>query len=112
MIVTIIISVIRDALATQIIVTQKIIAISELSTTQKENYREKYTTYKISKFYVNRINKGIITIKSIIIKFIKEQISISYYFKLAKKIFLFLIKYFKLPDQKIKKTIYKYYCNL
>ena len=47
------ISVVRDTLATQIIVTQKIIAISELFITQREDYREKYTTYKINEFYVN-----------------------------------------------------------
>ena len=71
-IVTIIISVIRDTLATQITVTQKIIAISELSITQREDYREEYTIYKINKSYVNQINKDIITVKLVIIKLVKE----------------------------------------
>ena len=52
-IVTTIISVVEDTSATQTTVTQKIIAISELSTTQKEDYREKYTNCKINKFYIN-----------------------------------------------------------
>ena len=52
------------------------------------------------------------TIKLAIIKLVKEQIPTSYYFKLVKKIFIFLIKYFKLPDQKVKKIIYKHYYNL
>ena len=47
------IPVIEDALATQIIVTQKVIAISEFFTTQREDYREKYITYKINKSYIN-----------------------------------------------------------
>ena len=51
-------------------------------------------------------------IKSTIIKFTKEQIPTSYYFKLVKEIFIFLIKYFKLPAQKFKKKTYKYYYNL
>ena len=87
-----------DTPATQITVTQKIIAISELSTTQKEDYREEYSIYKINESYINRINKNIITVKSAIIKSAKEQIPISHYFKLVKKIFIFLTKYFKLPD--------------
>ena len=52
------------------------------------------------------------TVKSVIIKLAKEQIPTSYYFKLAKEIFIFLIKYFKLPDQKVREVIYKYYYNL
>ena len=67
-----IISVIRDAPATQIIVTQKIIAISELFITQREDYREEYITYKINKFYVKQINKGIIIVKLAITKLAKE----------------------------------------
>ena len=106
------IPVIKDAPATQIIVTQKIIAISELFTTQKENYREKYTTYKINKSYINQINKDIITVKLTIIKLVKEQIPISHYSKSAKEIFIFLIKYFKLPDQEVKEIIYKHYYSL
>ena len=52
----------------------------------------------MNKSYINQINKGIITVKLTIIKFAKEQIPISYYFKLVKEIFIFLIKHFKLPD--------------
>ena len=38
------------------------------------------------------------TLKLVIIKFIKEFIPTSYYSKLAKEIFIFLSKYFKLPN--------------
>ena len=48
--------------------------------------------------YVNQINKGIMTVKLAIIKLAKEQIPTFYYSKLAKEIFIFLIKYFKLLD--------------
>ena len=48
--------------------------------------------------YVDRINKGMMMVKLAIMKSAKEQIPISYYFKLAKEIFVFLIKYFKLFD--------------
>ena len=96
--VTTIIPEVRDAPGTQLIVTQKVIAISELSTTQREDYREEYTIYKINKFYVNQINKGEMIVKSAIIKFIKDFIPISHYSKLVKEIFIFLIKYFKLPN--------------
>ena len=58
-----IIPVVGDAPATQTTVTQKIIAISELSVTQRKNYREKYTIYKINKSYINQINKNIIIVK-------------------------------------------------
>ena len=51
--VTTIISVIGNAPATQLTVIQKIIAISELSITQRKDYREEYTIYKINKFYIN-----------------------------------------------------------
>ena len=47
------IPVVGEAPATQTTVTQKVIAISELSTTQKKDYREEYITYKINKSYVN-----------------------------------------------------------
>ena len=96
--VTMIIPVIEDAPATQTIVTQKIIAISELFITQREDYKEEYTTYKINKSYVNQINKGIITVKLTMMKSAKDFIPTSYHLKSAKKIFIFLIKYFKLPD--------------
>ena len=43
----------EDAPATQLIVTEKVIAISELFIIQRKDYREKYTIYKINKFYVN-----------------------------------------------------------
>ena len=52
------------------------------------------------------------TVKLIIIKLVKEQIPTSYYSKLVKKIFIFLTKYFKLPDQEIREMIYKRYYNL
>ena len=61
-----------DTPGTQITVTRKVIAISELSITQREDYREEYTTYKINESYINRINKGIMIIKSAIMKLIKE----------------------------------------
>ena len=38
------------------------------------------------------------TVKLAIMKSAKDFIPISYYLKLAKEIFIFLIKYFKLPD--------------
>ena len=92
------ISGVRDALTTQITVIQKVIAISELFVTQKNNYKKEYTIYKLNKSYINQINNGIITVKLTIIKFAKDFIPISYYSKSAKKIFVFLIKYFKLPN--------------
>ena len=92
------IPVISDTPATQSIITQKIIAISELSVTQREDYREEYITYKINKSYVNQINKDIITVKSAIIKFTKDFIPTSHHSKSTKKIFIFLTKHFKLPD--------------
>ena len=52
------------------------------------------------------------TLKSAIMKFIKEFIPTSYYSKSAKEIFIFLSKYFKLPDQEVKEIIHKYYYNL
>ena len=52
------------------------------------------------------------TVKLVIIKLAKEQIPISYYSKSAKEIFIFLIKYFKLPDQEVREIIHKYYYNL
>ena len=106
------IPIIKDTLTTQITVTQKIIAISELSITQKEDYKEEYTTYKINEFYVNQINKDIIIVKSTIIKLAKEQIPTSHHSKSVKKIFIFLTKYFKLPDQKVREIIHKHYYNL
>ena len=103
---------VKDAPATQIMVTQKIIIISELSVTQRENYKEEYITYKINKSYVNQINNSIITVKLAIIKSARDFISIFYHSKSAKKIFIFLIKHFKLPNQEVREIIYKYYYNL
>ena len=105
------IPVVREAPATQTTITQKAIIISELSVTQREDYREKYTTYKINKFYINQINKGIMTVKLAITKFIKDFIPISHHSKSVKEIFIFLIKYFKLPNQEVREIIHKYYYN-
>ena len=52
------------------------------------------------------------TLKLTMTKFVKEFIPTSYYLKSAKEIFIFLSKHFKLPNQKVKKIIYKYYYNL
>ena len=101
-----------DAPATQTKITQKIIAISELSITQREDYKEKYTTYKINESYINQINKGIITVKLAITKSAKDFIPTSHHSKSAKKIFTFLTKHFKLPDQEVREIIHKHYHNL
>ena len=47
------ISVVGDAPATQMTVIWKVIVISELSTTQREDYREEYIIYKMNEFYVD-----------------------------------------------------------
>ena len=47
-----------------------------------------------------------IPIKLAIIKSTKDLIFIFHYLKLVKEIFIFLTKYFKLPDQKVKEIIY------
>ena len=52
------------------------------------------------------------TVKLAIIKLVKKQIPTSYYSKSVKEIFIFLIKYFKLPDQEVREIIYKHYYNL
>ena len=52
------------------------------------------------------------TLKLAITKSVKEFIPTSYYSKSAKEIFIFLSKYFKLPNQEVREIIYKYYYNL
>ena len=52
------------------------------------------------------------TLKSAMMKSVKEFIPTSHYSKSAKEIFVFLSKYFKLPDQEVREMIHERYCNL
>ena len=67
-----------DAPTRQTLVTRKAKAISELSINQRESYKEEMATFNLDESYVDRIGKGMMTIRSAMMKSAKDHIPSSF----------------------------------